>query len=138
MTDNRFGTTWLLRGVNYPMERLAVSGTRGELRAVLQDHDVFAVEPRLELFDPVHIDDRRAMHAHEVVRREPLLEACERVPDDVRLTSRVQPGVLSVRLDPIDLTRPEKRNLAGCPNHEAVDRPLIEQRQQPAFGRTRE
>src|SRR6267143_6395859 len=52
--------------------------------------------------------------------------------------SRVQPGVFPIGLDPIDLTRPEKRNLAPCPNHEAVDRPLIEQGQQPAFRRTRE
>src|SRR5712671_1922284 len=110
-----------LRGVNYPMERLTVRGTRGELGAVLQDHDVLPVKPRLELLDPVHVDDGRAMHAHEAVRGEPLLEPRQRVPDDVRLRSRVQPGVLSVRRDPVDLARSEKRDFAAGANDEAID-----------------
>src|SRR6185437_5055749 len=50
--------------------------------------------------------------------------------------SGVQHRVLAVGFDPIDLTRLEKRNLPARPDHQPVDRPLIEQRQQPTLGRT--
>ena len=70
--------TWLLGGVNYPMESLTVGRARGELGSVLENHDVLAVKPRLQLPDAIHVYDGRAMHAHEAVRLEPLFEPFER------------------------------------------------------------
>src|SRR2546422_530326 len=63
--------------LDYPMQRFAMRGTRREFGTVLKVHHVFPVEPRLQLLDPVHVDDRRAMHAHEAVRGEAWLEALE-------------------------------------------------------------
>src|SRR5213078_4881902 len=83
--------------------------TRSQLGPVLEMHHVFPVEPRLQLLDPVHVDDRRAMHAHEAVRGEAGLEALELLPYDVRLAARVQLHVLAVSFDPVQPARSTHR-----------------------------
>src|SRR6266550_920162 len=125
--DNETGTTWLLRGVNDPMEGLAVGRARCEFRAILENDDVLAVKPRLELLDAIHVHNRRAVHADEAVRREPLLEPCQRVTYHMHVAARMKLSVLAIGFDPVDFARLQKRHLAPGPDHEPVDRPLIEE-----------
>src|SRR6266487_2743725 len=108
--------------LDYPMQRFAMRGTRREFGTVLKVHHVFPVEPRLELLDPVHVDDRRAMHAHEAVRGEAWLEALELLPYDVRLAARMQLHVLAVGFDPVDLARLQERHLAAGADHQPIER----------------
>src|SRR6266702_3418875 len=93
--DGRSSSAFL----DYPMQRFAMRGTRREFGTVLEMHHVFHVEPRLQLLDPVHVDDRRAMHAHEAVRGEAWRRAVELLPYAVRVAPRVQLHALAVGFD---------------------------------------
>src|SRR5437773_5804575 len=116
--DGRSSSAFL----DYPMQRFTMRGTRSQLGPVLEMHHVFPVEPRLQLLDPVHVDDRRAMHAHEAVRGEAWLEALELLPYDVRLAARVQLHVLAVSFDPVDLARLQERHRAARADHQPIER----------------
>src|SRR5437773_3092015 len=102
--DNGDGATWLLGGVDYPVQSFAVGRARRQLRAVLQNHHVFTMKPWLQLFDAIDVDDRRPVHAHEAVRGEAGLEALELLAHDVGLTPHVELHVFAVGLDPVTLT----------------------------------
>src|SRR2546425_9741808 len=58
--------------------------------AVLQRHGVVAVEPGVELLDPVDVDDRRAVDAQEPRRIEPAFDSRRGVVRSEEHTSELQ------------------------------------------------
>ena len=52
---------------------LAVSPAESKFRAILQQHDIFAVESGAEFLNAIRVDHRRAMDAEEAMGIEPLL-----------------------------------------------------------------
>src|SRR4029453_3815156 len=113
--------TWLLGGVNYPMESLTVGRARGELGAVLENHDVLAVKPRLQFPDAIHVHDGRAMHAPKPVRLAALVQPLEGKANRMRLSTHVHLRELAVGFNPVDVARFDERHLAAGANHKALE-----------------
>src|SRR5262245_10252730 len=123
-----------LRRIDDAVQCLTVRRTRRQFGPILQNHDVLPMKPRLQLLDPIDVDDRRPVHAHKPVRSQSLLQPGQRVADDVRFTPHMQNCMLAVRLNPVDLTRLEKRHLAPRADDESIDRPFVEEAEQVTLG----
>src|SRR5690242_5271042 len=113
--------TWLLGGINDPMESLTVSRARRELGSVLENHDVLAVKPRLQFLDAVHVHDGRAMHTHEAEWCQPFLELLQRNANRMRLPTHVHLCQLAVGLDPVDIGRFDEQHFAAGANHQTIE-----------------
>src|SRR6185503_13533175 len=110
--------------VHQPMEVVAVGRARGELGPVLENHDVLAVKPRLQLTDPFGIHDGRAVHPNKPMVAEPDRESLEWISHLVRVAADMQTRILAVRLDPVDLGRLEEEDLAARLDYHPVQ-PLL-------------
>src|SRR5919106_1429606 len=81
------------RGLQSPseveVEALAVAPAELELRAVLQHHDVLAVEVWLEFADPLYVDDGRAVDAREVLRVQLRLDGSHCLAEEMGLLAHV-------------------------------------------------
>src|SRR5262245_41783549 len=95
----------LYRPTDAVLQALAVAAAEGEPGAVLEEHDVFAVEPRLQLADLLDVDDVAAVNADERLRRELSLDRVHRLANQVRVVADVQLDVVAGRFDPVDLGR---------------------------------
>src|SRR5581483_1432013 len=132
-SGNRIGTKRTSAGITRPArpllddlpQTLAVGAARHQLRSVAEDHRVFPVKPGLEALDGVDVDDRRPVHAEEAIGIEALLEAPERVPQEVLLAAGVDLHVVSRRLQPLDVgDADEVHRLAGADGDALLRAPL--------------
>src|SRR5262249_52782558 len=89
------------------LELRAEAAADGHPLSVGEDQHRLAVEERLDLADPVHVDDRAAMHAKEDGGIQPGLELVHRLPDQARGLAGVDVDVVTRGLDPVDVANAE-------------------------------
>src|SRR4029077_7253941 len=90
------------------LELLLVAAAHRQLGSVFQGHLVVAVEPGVELLDPVDADDGGSVNPEKLDRVELALDSGGRFLVDVTGRSRVEHHVVPSRLDPVDLLGAEE------------------------------
>src|SRR6185503_15573215 len=80
--------------------------------AIAKNQQLVALVKRLRLAHLRCVDDRRPVHAEKPVAREASLELAQRLADIVGDFGEVDAREIVARLDPEDLVRIEKENLA--------------------------
>ena len=83
---------------------LALVTAHSQFLSILQQHQVIAMEPRLDFLNEVHVDYRRSMDSQEVASIELLLQTIQSFTNFVGTRPNMQPNVISICLDPIDLS----------------------------------
>src|SRR5919108_1740946 len=113
------------RGLQSPseveVEALAVAPAELELRAVLQHHDVLAVEVWLELADSLQVDDGRAVDAREALRVQLRLDGSHCLAEEMSPLAHVYPDVVASGLDPVDLFDRHHMHAPAALDEETVD-----------------
>src|SRR5262249_43559927 len=102
-------------------QSLAAAPAQHQLGAVLEDHSILIVKPRLQLADAVDVDDPRAMNASKLLRIELSFQAADRLTQQVRLLSDVQAHVLAFGLDPVNLSPLQKKRPPAGFDQESLD-----------------
>src|SRR5262245_5969397 len=102
------------------LEDFAIAAAERQASAGAKKHDVFAVERRLHLLDPIDVDDRRAMDPHELQRVELGFEVTHCVANEMLLRADVHAHVVALRLAPIDVGHPDEVNASARFDHQAV------------------
>src|SRR5260221_14002308 len=82
-----------------------------------------AVEERLDLPYPLRVDDRGLVNSHEARRIEARLDVAQRLAQQVGLLARVDPKVVALALDPVNLVRLQEREAPSRPQDDAVEPP---------------
>jgi hypothetical protein len=104
---------------------VAIGAAQGQLSSVPQAHRVVPVKQRLQFADRIEVDQRRPADAQETVGREIGLQRGERVAEQVGFAPDVELHVVALRLDPVDLGRPEKNHAAVDLDGEPFARPVL-------------
>src|ERR1043165_133381 len=112
---------WLDVIADGALEVGAVVATEGELLAVLHDHAILAVEPRLHLFDLVDLHDRRTMDASKLARVELLFQAADRLAQQISLLIIVDAYVISFRLDALNVVHAHEEHAPTVLDHESLE-----------------
>jgi len=99
---------------------LAVIAARSQLRAVLQDDDVIAVKPGLQLFDTIEIDDDRAVDAEKFVGIEFGSQSGDRFAQQMSFPAGVYPHVIGGGFDPVDLIRAQEKDAPARFDHQPI------------------
>src|SRR5262245_14696029 len=101
---------------------LAVGAARLEAGAIAEDEDVGPLEPWLHALDAIRLDDERSVDADEPGGREPALELGERLAQEVAILADVQPRVVAVHVDPVDVLDPDEDRALARSNREPIRR----------------
>src|SRR4051812_37675086 len=102
------------------LQPLAVAAAEREARAVLEEHHVLAVEPRLQLADLLDVDDVAAMDADEHLWGELRFHRVHRLADQVRVVADVELDVVAGSLDPVDFAGADEEDPAARLDDEAI------------------
>src|SRR5687767_12440710 len=102
------------------LKLLAVAAAQRQTRAVLQDHHVLAVEPRLQLFHALGVDDARAVDAHEAAAVEARIHAVHRLAEEMRLLAEVKAHVVARRFVPVELIPPQEYHTSSGLSEPAI------------------
>ena len=106
-----------------PFQVAPVTVAQLQSGSVLQDHDVFASDARLDFTHAIQIDDRAAMDACEPARVEASAEVLERVPDQVDFLRDMDPDIVVGGLDPVDFGRADEIDAPSVPDHDPGEVP---------------
>src|SRR5262245_47007980 len=71
------------------LQLVPVAATERKPLPITQDDDVFAVEPGLQLFDALSVDDPRTVDADEPLGIETRLHAVHRLAEEMRFLAEV-------------------------------------------------
>lgn len=95
--------------------------------SVPEDEQVLSFEPALDFLYAIDPDDRRAVDPDEALRVQLLFDLREALVDLEHLAARVNPDVLPLRFDPVDLRGLQKGGSSFSPDREpgAVSAPAV-------------
>src|SRR5262245_25176509 len=119
------------------LQLLPIAAAQRQSSTVVQDHDVLAVEPGLQLLDPIRVDDPRPMNANESARVQPRFHVVHRLAEEVRVFAQVQTHIVARRFNPIELVGPQEEHAAARLHHQPIELlrlglQVLDERQQAA------
>lgn len=88
-----------------------------QFRAIIENHQML-VEVRVQLFDAIEIDDRRAMNTRKLFGIQSRFQFIHRLAQQVRFAADVHPHVVVISLDPINLLRANEERVAAVGHRE--------------------
>src|SRR5215471_11882477 len=94
------------------LEAISMGPAQSEAGAIFQKQVVFAMEKRLQLLDPVNVDDRGPVDADEPTRIQSRFEEVHSLPKQMRAAADVKLNVIVIRFDPIDVRGTQEENSA--------------------------
>jgi len=103
------------------VELVPIAAAEREFGAILQDHDVFSVEHRLKLLNPLDIHDGRTADAHESVAGQTPFECGHCFAHHVGVLADVECHIIVCRFNPVEITHLHEENPALCFYEKALD-----------------
>src|SRR5271154_2997364 len=103
-----------LQAAQAGLQLLAVPSAQTKRGSIPEQHIVFAILVEFQTAYAIELNDGRTVNPAEYRLIEVLLKLRHAAPQQVRLRSHVQTGVIIRRLDPIDLQYLYKRHLSGA------------------------
>src|SRR5690348_7545155 len=93
-----------------PLSSDRLIAAHAQFFAVRQYHQVIAMEPGMDLLDPLHVDQSRAVNSLEVAGIELMFQIAERCANFVTARSRMHADIIPRRLNPVDFPCRHKLN----------------------------
>src|SRR5687767_4066741 len=110
----RFGAT--NSGTQPPLQLLQVRRAGIQPRAVLEYDQQFRRADGVEFANAIQVDESRAMDARKAFRLQAMFHFSERRAQQVRLRADVQPHVVAIGFNPIDLRRANNEHAIAIPD----------------------
>src|ERR1041385_4041309 len=108
-------------GLAEPLLQLAPSAAAQlDLRPVLEEHHLLPLEIRLDLANPVEVDDRRAVDPEEAAGIEAFPRGLHRVPNAVDPAAGVELDAVVGRLDPVEVLDPDEEDPSAGPDYDPI------------------
>src|SRR6478752_3808505 len=111
----------LQRAADSILQLLSIASTERQSCPAGQEHDIFAVEPRLQFAHTLDVDDVRAMNPEKDRRIELGLDRIHRLAEDVGFRSDVEFHVVPGSLDPLDVSGAQEKDTAAGFDHEPFE-----------------
>ena len=86
-----------------PLSSDRLIAAHAQLLAVRQYHQMITMEPGVNFFNPVHVNEARSMDSLEVAPAEFLLQAGQRFTDFIGVGARMHAHVIPFCFNPVDI-----------------------------------